>query len=555
MDSQPNSALAFTDYLAALKRRRALLLGVALPIIAIALLLSLTLPDIYSSSGLIEIQDQSQRSEYTQQSSSSHSQPDYADQYVGSLKGIVLSDKNLRRLLAQHDIYPGQNLETHDAVKRLRKDIAVDIVTVPVLDPNNGREREIVAAFSTGFESRSPQTAQTVANWLVQEFLIANRSQYRERASGASKFFGTEAERMGTHIAQLESKLADFKNKNYGRLPELAEANKTVADRTERDLDNIQLQVQNLRQERVFLSSQLQQVVSAPPQAQSLRDLEAEYDRKSAMYDQSHPDMVSLRRQIENLRRGGSGVGASLQQQLQSERSVLAEVRQRYSADHPDVKRIQRNIQSLEARIAAGEKSAGGSAEVNSPVAMQLKTQIAAIDTQIGALEGRASTVRQKLNQVEGDIVSTPQVEREYQTLTRDLSISRTKYEELLRRQMDAQVNEAAIASGWADEFRLVQPPAQPLQPSKPNRLAIALVGLVLSVIIALTVTLAVEALDPNVRGARDIRDVLGVSALAAIPSIRNSISRRRQVKRAFVMATSFVIGISIVYYVIHQVV
>ena len=54
------------------------------------------------------------------------------------------------------------------------------------------------------------------------------------------------------------------------------------------------------------------------------------------------------------MRAGGSPTGMSLRQQLQQQRSILAETRQRYSEDHPDVKRIERNIQSLEARIAVG---------------------------------------------------------------------------------------------------------------------------------------------------------------------------------------------------------
>jgi uncharacterized protein involved in exopolysaccharide biosynthesis len=43
------------DYLSALQRRRGLLLGIALPIVALALLLALALPDVYRSSALIEV--------------------------------------------------------------------------------------------------------------------------------------------------------------------------------------------------------------------------------------------------------------------------------------------------------------------------------------------------------------------------------------------------------------------------------------------------------------------------------------------------------------------
>lgn len=548
MDSQVSSQ----DYFSAFRRRRPLMLGIAIPIFLISLMLALGLPDVYRSSGLIEIQGQGQRSEYLQQSPS-REEPSYADQYVSSLKGQVLSDANLRKLAEKHQLYP-DNPDTATAVKRLRKDINVAIVTVPILDPRTGREREVVTAFTAAYENRIPQNAQLGANWLVDEFLNANRGQHSERASSASAFFGTEAERMGQHIAQLESKLADFKQSNFGRLPELTEVNMASMDRTERELESTQLQMRTLRQDRVFLTSQLQQALSANPEQSSLAQLEAEYQRKATQYDESHPDLVSMRRQIESLRRGGSVGSGSLQSQLEGQRSVLAEARQRYSADHPDIKRMQREIASLEARIASGERSSA-SAAGQTPVSMQLQTQISAIDTQLAGLSARSAELRAKLAQVESSIVSTPQVEQEYQTLTRDLNIARTKYEELLRRQMDAQISEAAISGGRADDFRLVQQPLLPAAPAKPARAAIALIGFIIALVLAFSAALLVEAVNPMVRGARDIRDILQVSALAAVPEIRNSISRRRQFKRMTALAASMLIGVSAAFYIIRLVV
>ena len=59
------------------------------------------------------------------------------------------------------------------------------------------------------------------------------------------------------------------------------------------------------------------------------------------------------------------------------------------------------------------------------------------------------------------------------------------------------------------------------------------------------------EALDPKVRGARDIRDLLSVSPLVAIPSIRNSRSRRRNMWRFVTASASGVIGVWVVFTVI----
>jgi uncharacterized protein involved in exopolysaccharide biosynthesis len=184
---------------------------------------------------------------------------------------------------------------------------------------------------------------------------------------------------------------------------------------------------------------------------------------------------------------------------------------------------------------------------------VQLRAQINAVDSQLASLMAQNAELRAKLTSIEKNVTATPQVEREYANLTRDLTISREKYEQLLNRQMDAEVSEAAIVNGRADEFRLIQAPLLPGAPSKPARLAILLIGLVASVVLGLTVTVAAEAIDPKVRGARDVRDLLSVSPLVAIPAIRNSRSRRRTAWRFMTASVGGVLGVWIAFNVIQN--
>jgi uncharacterized protein involved in exopolysaccharide biosynthesis len=431
---------------------------------------------------------------------------------------------------------------------RLKRDISVNIVTTPILDPRTGREREVVDAFTLSYDNRSPEKAQKGATWLVDAFLAEHRRQRQGRASNAAQFYAKEAERIRTHVAGLESKLAEFKRANAGQLPELTEVNMSMMDRAETQLETNDQQMRGLRQERVFLAAQLEQARSAGPDAGSVRQLEDQYARMRSSYDESHPDMVALRRQIDSLKFGTSAsTGTSLRSQLNSKRATLAEARQRYGEEHPDIKRLQRDIATLETRIKAGER---GDVEMSdgTPMGMQLRTQINAVDSQLASLMAQNAALRAKLSGIERNVTAAPTVEREYSNVTRDLQSAREKYQQLLDRQMDAEISEAAIVGGRSDEFRLVQAPMMPGGPSKPQRLAILLIGLVASVVLALTLTVAAEALDPKVRGARDVRELLGVSPLVAIPAIRNSRSRRRNAWRLMTASASGVIGVWIVF-------
>ncbi len=544
-------APGFAEYLAILKKRRRLLLNIVVPIAALGALLAITLPDVYRSVALIEIDEQQTMQNMLARGPSNDQEQEYADQYVQSLSTRVLSDANLRRLLQQHTLYDTGESE-RELVSRLRRDIDVSIVTARILDPRTGREREVVSAFNIGYDNRDPRRAYEGASWLVNAFLEENRRDRQRVAASAAKFFAAEADRLGKHVAALENRLAEFKAKNQGSLPDLTGVNLNVMARTEEDIQNIEMQMQALRRERVFLMAQLQQASAAAPETATLRQLEEEYRRKSVSYDESHPDMISLRRQIEQLRTGGSVAGMTLQQQLQNQRAILSEARQRYSDDHPDVKRILRNIEALEARIASGE-TADRTLSSDSPMAVQLRTQLNATDSQLAALQARSAELRAKLTELENRLSAAPEVEREFQEVTRDLAGARAKYDELLKRQMDAEVSEAAIAGGTVDKFRVAQEPVVPRTPAKPARLAIFLVSLVLAVALGFAAVVAAQFLDQTVRGVRDIRDILNVTPLAAVPEIQTAgtLSLRRRQAVMFVARTA--VGLAIVYYVTSQ--
>jgi polysaccharide biosynthesis transport protein len=549
MESQASPE--FSDYVHAIARRKTLLFGIAIPIAILAILLSLTLPDIYTSSGLVEIDAPSAAQSLSVQGGG-NGESDYADQYVQNLKGIVLTDSNLRKLNELHNLYP--DIEDESAMlQRLRRDIDVKIVTTPILDPRTGREREVVDAFTVSYDNRVPAKAQKGATWLIAAFLAEHRRQRQGRASNAAEFYAKEAERIRKDVAAMEAKLADFKKANYGQLPELTQVNMTMMDRTEAQMQQNDMQARSLRQERVFLAAQLEQQRSQGADAGSVRQLEEQYSRMRSSYDESHPDMIALRRQIDSLKYGTSAsAGSSLRSQLNAKRATLAEARQRYGEEYPDVKKLQRDISTLEARIKAGERGDVEMAD-GTPVGMQLRTQINAIDSQLSSIEAQNAALRAKLAGLEKNVTETPQVEREYANATRNLTIAREKYEQLLNRQMDAEVSEAAIVGGRADEFRLIQAPMLPSVPSKPQRLAILLIGLVAAVVVGLTATVAAEALDPKVRGARDVRELLAVSPLVAIPTIRNSRSRRKGAWRFAAATATAVIGVWVAFTVIRN--
>jgi len=531
MAETPEAATAdLSDYVAAIKRRRMLLASIALPILAISLALALGLPNLYVSTGLFTFTDATVPGEMPANANADaiqRLQEQYRDAYVDSLSSSVLSDASFQQLIHAVPglVPPGADVTA--AVSRVSRRARVETVRTPVLDPNTGRNLDIISAFTVSYESRDPELAARAANWLTNAFLMANREGRLKSARAAEQFYDGQTQAYRQQIAQIESKLATFKEKNYDQLPGLTNFNMNVMQTTQQQIDTLTQQIGALRQNRVFLQQQLDAARNAGQDAGLLAQLQAEYTKKLATYDPDYPDMIALRQQIDELQEGGGAVNSlSLPAELRAEEQALAQARLRYSEAFPDVQRLERQIQILKTRIAHGEKYAGNA--VGSPAVVTLEAQLNANQTQTGALEHQVASMHQQLMQLESHVEAAPQVERQYKALALNLQLAQTKYNQLLKYQMDAQLTSQAIASGRSDRIRIVQQPSVPLTPGKPKRIAIAIVGLMLAILLGLTAVVIAESIDQSVRGSRDIRRVLALSPLGVIPEIRDSATARR---------------------------
>ena len=546
-DETPSADLS--DYLAAIKRRRMLLASVGLPVIAIALALALGLPSIYVATGLFTFTDQTVPGEMPANPNTDavqQQEQQYRDAYVDNLTADVTSYDSLSKLVkAVPGIAPAAD-DTGEAVKHAGKRVHVETVRTAVLDPATGRNLDIISGFTVSYDSRNPQIAAAASRWLSNAFIMANRSGRLRRARAAEQFYDGQTMAYRQQIAQIESKLAAFKAKNYDQLPGLTDLNMNIMETTQREVDNLMQQIAALRQNRVFLQQQLDAARNAGDDAGLLAQLQAEYNKKLATYDPNYPDMIALRQQIDQLKEGGGAVNSlSLPAQLRAEEQLLAQAKLRYTNNFPDVQRIERQIKILKTRIAHGEKYAGNAS--GSPAVVQLETQLNANKTQTEALERQSAQMRQQLLQLESRVEATPQVERQYNSLALNLQLAQKKYNQLLKYQMDAHLTSQAIASGRSDRIRIAQAPGVPLKPAKPKRIAIALVGLMLAILLGLTAVVIAESLDQSVRGSRDVRRVLSLSPLGVIPQIQDAATARQHRLQVAMLTVCVCVGAAVV--------
>jgi uncharacterized protein involved in exopolysaccharide biosynthesis len=539
--------LGVAYYLASIRRWRNLVLSIAVPILVGAGLLAITLPRAYEAPAQFRFEKAAiANGDQTAQDERNN----YVDEYVSKLAESVLSSERLTKARTEFALYP-EIAEPGAAVTAFKKAIHVDMLKEQFLDPESGHQKDVNSGFTVYYDARTPAGALKVSRWLADQFILVSRQNRRDRAAGTAVFLQGEADQYHTKIAELESKLAVFKQQHVGELPESAQTTIAEKQRIEQDLNNLEENLRALQQNRVFLVSQLQQVPAGNDE-ETLRQLQDEYARKKSMYDENHPDMIALRHQIDLLKRTNSmGAGNSLQAELASQKLMLEQIRQRYSDDHPDVKRLKRDIEALEARIASGEKSSSKPVIPTNPIAVQLQTQLSGTDNQIASMRLRKEELQAQLRQVENRVLSSPQVEKLYQVMMHDLELARGKYDEILKRKMEAEFTANASLAGSGDEFRMVAAPALPHAPAKPPRAGIVLVGLILALMLSIGAALTAEAFDSSVRGSRDLAGILGLAPLAVVPQIHNSLYHRKRVRQAAALATYLACGIPALYLLI----
>ena len=204
--------LALDDYIAILRRRWWVIFisAVLAPLIVYGV--SLKMPNRYTSKALV-LADQ-------QRISDTYVRPVVTEGLVERLTVMqeqILSRSRLEPLIKQFGLYKehvGQ--ETVEGLVGLMR---ADISVVPVRSVVQSREGDL-PGFYIDFTADNPRLAQQVCSEITSMF-IAEDLHYRERtAQGTTSFLESQLADAKGKLDEQEAKLAEFKRKNIGDLPD-----------------------------------------------------------------------------------------------------------------------------------------------------------------------------------------------------------------------------------------------------------------------------------------------------------------------------------------------
>jgi uncharacterized protein involved in exopolysaccharide biosynthesis len=543
MDLPSGMEPTLRDYLGVLRRRGATLCTVVAVTVLVGVLIAYRLPPSYASTGVL-LAEQPEVPEHIVRSTV----PYDPDNLVRIINQRVLTQENLAKIVSERELYPALSPTSPEALEEFRAHLAFSAEDPDVLETLLGpSQADDAMAFSVTFMDASPRVARDVAQSLMALYLDENQRARREQADDTTEFLREQANRLDAEIAQRETKLAAFKSEHIGSLP--SDADQQILERAQRDLESIDDEIRSLRERRDGAASALAQLSPNLPvvdeNGQTILGaderrtlLERRYSQLSAIYSQDHPDVLKVRRELDNLR-GSGAAGAdqnALRVELAAREEELAAARTRYSADHPDVQRLERTVAGLRSAVAAQPSQAARplAPAPDNPLYIQRQEQVRTTQSDLNAALQRRAALEARLVELDRNTAAAPEVERELNTLNRGYEQLLAQYDDVQAKLREAEIAANLESAGRGDRFTVLQAPQIPTLPESPNRIAILLLTLVVAFTLGMVTVSVAERYDATVRHPRDVAEYFGAPPLVAVPFVFNADDVRRRAGRRF---------------------
>ena len=468
----------------------------------------------------------------------------FVEERIELVRQRVFTNEHLNAIIEEHDLYSDDEVEAAgtSAANMFRRGAAVVVEELA----------DGTISFIVAFDHKEPRKARDTVNSLMRLFLAENVASRTESASEAAAFLETEAARLAGQIAEFEVRIARYKEENRGGLPEQQNLNMQMLDRAERELNDVGAEIRTLEQRRTVVDSDIlrhQNSVSnftgdvpAPGSADRLKYLQAEYLRMMSVYSPEHPDLVRVRKEIELLSPGASGFNKTfIQEQIRIKQGELSDARMRYSDDHPDVISLQRQLADLREDYANAPEALTVDSATQDPELVRLTAERDGIDKELAAQRTRQRQLRSSISELQGKLASTPQVELELLELTRGYDQLREKYDDIKLKQTQVELAVSAEQAQRAGRFGIVTSPLVATTPAVPNRPAVIFLGFLLGLGLGFATAASLESADKTIRDQHDVREIWGAPPLVAIPEIRNQADTRRRMIQTAVYSASIV--------------
>ncbi|HBG46038.1 MAG TPA: hypothetical protein DDW94_03520 [Deltaproteobacteria bacterium] len=456
----------------------------------VGLMLSFEIPEKYSSSTLIVVEEQQIPEEYVTPTDRTP-----FSQRLNVISQQILSRTKLDQIIKEYKLYEDQGPSRldralayitgndidystpEDTIEQMRQDIQFTVIGEAGGKKGQGSGGN---AFSITYLGSDPQTTMEVTNTLASLFIEENLRVREQYAEGTSEFITSELDSAQEALEKQEQSIKEFKQAHMGALPEQLEANL-------RTLDRLQLELQNVT-----------------------TNLKLNEDRRNVLEEQLSYGPIPA---------SSSSMRGGLATELESAKGELAMLLSMFKETYPDVIILKKRIKDLEARL---DENAGGSDKERRKNSLDVMNpayaELMSVKSQISTLRQRDNEILRNMADYQRKVELTPNVEQQQSDLMRDYQISLDNYQGLLGKKMNARLAENLEKRQKGARFRVVDPANLPDSPDYPNKPLVSALGLLGGGAFGTGLVFLFEFLNPAFRKPEDFEGTIDIPVLSSIP-------------------------------------
>ncbi|RLK51612.1 polysaccharide chain length determinant protein (PEP-CTERM system associated) [Alkalispirillum mobile] len=359
--------------------------------------------------------------------------------------------------------------------------------------------------FNISFRHGNPEVSYRVVQETVNLFMEQGLGSSRLDLTSSQQFIERQIESYREQLEEKEAEIEQFKRDNAAYLSSGGNFYSRLEQARER-LEQAKLE-----------------------QREAQRQVET-FERRMAESRQSGEPVTSYQ-------------NPELNQRINRLESDLDSLRQRYTDQHPDVISTRRVLSELreQQETEAQEFSASGASVLGNAGQSQnpLQLALAEAESRAASLRERVQEYERRVARLEENVDRVPAVESEHTALTRDYDVLRDSYNRLL------STRERAIMSGEVEtqtdsvDFRVLEPPRMPESPASPNRPALASMVLILGLGAGTGFAFLLAQLRGTVNNRAQLSELTGRPVLGQVSRVYTPLRRRRRLTELLVFAAA----------------
>ena len=473
------------DYFAILKRRWWILLLPLMILPIVSYCFSYTIPPQYLSQTLVLVEGQKVPEGYVK--------PILAedlDSQLATMKEQILSRSRLQPILENYNLFSNLH-DMDDRIELMRKNIDIK--------PIHSETSRGVPGFYISFMANDPRIAQAVCTEITSMFTNQNLKLREQSAEGTTEFLKSQLDSAKRSLDEQDAKLAQFQQKNMGKLPGQEDSNSNMLSSLNTQLEAANQDLARKEQDRSYVQTLLAQATNSPVITGG--------SSSPVLPQPSNPALDAE------------------QTELQALQNQEADLLLHYTSDYPDVIAVRRKIADLKRKMAnqaaapAGIHTPGSQPFVReNPAVQQLRAQLRSADLGIEEKRKEQAQLQGAIRSYQDKLQSSPAVEQEYKLLTRDHDTAQAFYNDLLNKMHTATMSTDLEKAQEGEHFQVMDAANLPEAPFYPKRSVFLVSGAGLGLALGLIVSGLLEYRDTTLRSERDVWAFTNLPTLGVIP-------------------------------------